>query len=227
MPLCQFVPKQHVAGDFAKSRQLRLEKLGRHPSGTVAEVMTVDPAMPIVLARDGRADCRRVGRLRRFSRLSCTCAAACRSGRRRCPTRRRAAAWLGRLFGLFAFQIIQRRVRACHDLAQTHTMAFAKIDNAVAETDDPLVRLNATIEVIAMKDAAKIDREHRAIQLDTLKKHLASGETALIEWTVDDVLQSEPLLVVKGSPAYPDLCQRLQRVQIQVLECAAERDAGN
>lgn len=38
-----------------------------------------------------------------------------------------------RLFGLFAFQIIQQRVRAYHDLAQTHTMAFAKIDNAVAE----------------------------------------------------------------------------------------------
>lgn len=97
----------------------------------------------------------------------------------------------------------------------------------VTWTDDPLVRLNATIEVIAMKDAAKMDREHRAIQLDMLKKHLASGETALIEWKADDVIQSERLLVAKGSPAYRDLCQRLQRAQVEVLERAAERDAGN
>lgn len=97
----------------------------------------------------------------------------------------------------------------------------------VTWTDDPLVRLNATIEVIAMKDAAKLDREHRANQLDMLKKHLASGETALIEWKADDVIQSERLLIAKGSPAYRDLCQRLQRAQVEVLERAAERDAGN
>lgn len=94
-------------------------------------------------------------------------------------------------------------------------------------TDDPLVRLNATIEVIAMKDAAKMDREHRAVQLDMLRKHLASGETGLIEWKADDVIQSERLLIAKGSPAYRDLCQRLQRAQVEVLERAAERDAGN
>ncbi|WP_426609508.1 DUF6538 domain-containing protein [Bradyrhizobium sp. McL0616] len=97
----------------------------------------------------------------------------------------------------------------------------------VAWTDDPLVQLNATIEVIAVKDAAKVDREHRAIQLNMLKKHLASGETALIEWKADDVIQSERLLIAKGSPAYRDLCQRLQRAQVEVLERAAERDAGN
>ncbi|MFK4523682.1 integrase [Bradyrhizobium japonicum] len=97
----------------------------------------------------------------------------------------------------------------------------------VAWTDDPLVRLNATIEVIAMKDAAKWDRERRSIQLATLRKHLASGETAPVEWKADDVIQSERLLIAKGSPAYRDLCQRLQRAQIEVLERAAERDVGN
>jgi integrase len=92
---------------------------------------------------------------------------------------------------------------------------------------DPLVQLNATIELIAMKDAAKMDRERRGIQLAELRKHLAAGETAMIEWKADDVIQSERLLIAKGSPAYRDLCQRLQRAQIQVLERAAERDAGN
>ncbi|MCP2209467.1 site-specific integrase [Bradyrhizobium diazoefficiens] len=92
---------------------------------------------------------------------------------------------------------------------------------------DPIVQLNATIELIVMKDAAKLDRERRAVQLAELKKHLATGETALIEWKADDVIQSERLLIAKGSPAYRDLCQRLQRVQIEVLQRAAERDAGN
>lgn len=92
---------------------------------------------------------------------------------------------------------------------------------------DPMVQLNATIELIVMKDAAKMDRERRSIRLVELKKHLATGETALIEWKADDVIQSERLLIAKGSPAYRDLCQRLQRAQVEVLERAAERDAGN
>lgn len=94
-------------------------------------------------------------------------------------------------------------------------------------SSDPMVQLNATIDLIVMRDAAKLDWERRAIQLAELRKHLATGETALIEWKADEVIQSERLLVVKGSPAYRDLCQRLQRAQIEVLERAAERDAGN
>ncbi|UEM16596.1 hypothetical protein J4G43_021725 [Bradyrhizobium barranii subsp. barranii] len=92
---------------------------------------------------------------------------------------------------------------------------------------DPIVQLNATIELIAMKNAATMDRERRTIQLAQLRKHLATGETALIEWKADDVIQSERLLIAKGSSAYRDLCQRLQRAQVQVLDRAAERDAGN
>ncbi|WFU69428.1 site-specific integrase [Bradyrhizobium sp. CB2312] len=91
---------------------------------------------------------------------------------------------------------------------------------------DPIVQLNATIELIVMKDAAKFDRERRAVQLAELKKQLATGETALIEWKADEVIHSERLLIAKGSPAYRDLCQRLQRAQVEVLERAAERDAG-
>ncbi|MGX4772502.1 DUF6538 domain-containing protein [Bradyrhizobium guangdongense] len=97
----------------------------------------------------------------------------------------------------------------------------------VSWSADPLVQLNTTIDLIVMKDAAKLDQERRATQLAVLRKHLAAGETALIEWKADEVIQSERLLIDKGSPAYRDLCQRLQRAQIQVLERAAERDAGN
>src|SRR6185437_12393492 len=94
-------------------------------------------------------------------------------------------------------------------------------------SDDALVQLNAVAELMALKEAAGMDRERRSIQMATIKQHLANGESALIEWAADDVIRRERLLVAKGSPAYRDLCQRLQRAQIQALERAAERDAGN
>jgi integrase len=97
----------------------------------------------------------------------------------------------------------------------------------VAWSDDPAVQLGAAIELMVMKEAAGIDRHNRAVRLDALRKQLASGETALIAWAADDVIQREQLLIKKGSPAYRDLCQRLQRAQIEALERAAERDAGN
>ncbi|WP_234680790.1 DUF6538 domain-containing protein [Bradyrhizobium monzae] len=116
----------------------------------------------------------------------------------------------------------------------TDAMVREATDNLAADIQagripwsaDPLVQLNATIDLVVMKDAAKMDRERRAIQLAELRKHLAAGETALIEWKADEVIQSERLLIVKGSPAYRDLCQRLQRAQVEILQRAAERDAG-
>ena len=72
-----------------------------------------------------------------------------------------------------------------------------------------------------------MDRERRVVNLAELKKHLAAGETALISWAADGVIERERLLIERDSPAYRDLCQRLQRAQIQALERAAERDAGN
>ena len=96
----------------------------------------------------------------------------------------------------------------------------------VAWSDDPVTQLSATIEVILMKDGASLDRERRAAHLAMLRNHLATGETALITWAADGVIERERLLIEAGSPAYRDLCQRLQRAQIQALERAAERDVG-
>jgi integrase len=97
----------------------------------------------------------------------------------------------------------------------------------VAWSDDPLVQLGSAVELMLMKDAAATSRDLRARKLATVRKHLAAGETALIEWAADDVIERERLLMPKGSAAYRDLCQRLQRAEIQVLERAQERDQGN
>ncbi|OKO88044.1 hypothetical protein AC629_10860 [Bradyrhizobium sp. NAS80.1] len=92
---------------------------------------------------------------------------------------------------------------------------------------NPLVQLNAALDVMVMKDAPALARDRRDIKLAQLRKHLAVGETGPIEWAADDVIQRDRLLIEKGSPAYRDLCQRLQRAEIQMLERAAERDQGN
>jgi integrase len=94
-------------------------------------------------------------------------------------------------------------------------------------SDDPLVQFNSALDVLAMKHAPDLARDRRTAKLDQLRKHLAVGETGLIEWAADDVIGRDRLLIEKGSPAYRDLCQRLQRAEIQMLERAAERDQGN
>jgi integrase len=92
---------------------------------------------------------------------------------------------------------------------------------------DPLAQLSTALDVLVMKDAGAMSREQRAHKLATVRQHLATGETALIEWAADDVIRRDRLLIEKGSAKYRDLCQRLQRAEIQMLERAEERDKGN
>ena len=96
-----------------------------------------------------------------------------------------------------------------------------------SEDADPRAQGLVFLDYMVVRDASKYDRERRAIYLRDLKRQLAIGETALISVYADDVIERERLLIERGSPAYRDLCQRLQRAQIQALERAAERDAGD
>lgn len=98
---------------------------------------------------------------------------------------------------------------------------------AVEWSADPVVQLNGALELIAMKDAGALARDRRSAKLGLLRKHLATGETALIEYAADDVIQRDRLLLEKGSTGYRELCQRLQRAEIQMLERAGERDQGD
>jgi hypothetical protein len=66
----------------------------------------------------------------------------------------------------------------------------------------------------------------RALQATDLRKHLAIGETALIQWAADDYIARKQLLIEPGSAAYKDLCHRLQRAMLEALTRADERDQG-
>ncbi len=112
------------------------------------------------------------------------------------------------------------------------TAAGAKLQADMAAgvvewSDDPMVQLNATLELRGMAGAADFLKDSRAHRIKVLRSHLATGETALIQWAADDLIRREQLLIEKGSVPYRDLCQRLQRAELQYLERAAERDKGD
>jgi integrase len=67
----------------------------------------------------------------------------------------------------------------------------------------------------------------RGYQLKELRKHLGVGETVLVHWAADAFIAKNGLLVEPGSLRYRELCFRLMRAQIEVLQRADERDQGN
>jgi integrase len=72
-----------------------------------------------------------------------------------------------------------------------------------------------------------IRREIRALYLDALRRHLGTGQTALITWAADAYIVRHSLLVEPGTFKYRELCFRLMRAQIEAIERANERDQGN
>lgn len=70
-------------------------------------------------------------------------------------------------------------------------------------------------------------KDARLHQLRALRDHLGRGETVLIEWAADAYIERKQLMVESGGPRYRELCFRLMRAQIEVLQRAAERDVGD
>jgi integrase len=101
--------------------------------------------------------------------------------------------------------------------------------------------LDADLETIVWdhyQSELEIDRHERAAntglisewrerRIPELRKHLATGETALIQWAADAAIERLGLLIERGSRAYRELCQRLQRAELEYLVRASERDQGD
>lgn len=104
---------------------------------------------------------------------------------------------------------------------------MAKADRGELPGDDPLALLDATLDVQVMHEAGKIAAEHRAIKLTELRKHAASGETALIAHATDEAIAKRRLLIKPVSDQHRDLGMKLMRAEIESLQRTAERDRGN
>lgn len=104
---------------------------------------------------------------------------------------------------------------------------MAKVERGEVASRDPLVILDATLELQAMQQASKISSEHRAIKLADMRKHLANGNTALISHEVDEYLEKNRLLVQRGTPDWVSLARHMMRAEIDALERTLERDKGD
>lgn len=111
------------------------------------------------------------------------------------------------------------------DLKRRRDMTEADFAAATWEHYVDELRLDDLSRAV-MSNAAgpKGTREHH---LRALRDHLGRGKTVLIEWAADAYIERKGLLVERGSPRYRELCFRLMRAQIEVLERVGERDLGD
>ena len=113
------------------------------------------------------------------------------------------------------------------DRATEQLVEDASAGNVAMGPNKAVADIGRVIEIVAMKDAAATDRKFREVREKTLIDHLARGETALVEWAVDEIILREGLAIERGSLIYRDLCQRLQRAELEALRRLRERDGGN
>lgn len=105
--------------------------------------------------------------------------------------------------------------------------AVARVQRDQIDVKDPLAVLDATLDVLAMQDRREIDALARRAKLDDMRKHLATGEPALINHEVEDYLDRNKLLIDPLSPDRGDLARRMMRAEIEALERTLERDQGD
>ncbi len=95
------------------------------------------------------------------------------------------------------------------------------------ELASPLATTAAALDYVMVRDKAEWRREQREILKREIKKHLAVGETVLVQWAADWFIEREKLLIEPSSGEYKALCQRLLRAHLEALERASERDQGD
>ncbi|SMC62935.1 hypothetical protein SAMN06297251_1058 [Fulvimarina manganoxydans] len=95
------------------------------------------------------------------------------------------------------------------------------------DASDPLAMLDATIEVMAMQSAGALDAARRQAKAADLRKHLVSGELALVRHEIDEFARKHDLIIPRGSPEEAELGRRMIRAEIEALERTFERDRGD
>lgn len=105
--------------------------------------------------------------------------------------------------------------------------ALERVERDGLDHRDPLTALDLTLDVAVLEQRMALDAEIRRAKLADLRKHLATGRTALIENEVSAYLAERDILVGKDSQERRDLAARLMRAEIEALERTFERDLGN
>ena len=118
-----------------------------------------------------------------------------------------------------------------NDIDEAIERAVGYVEKESIDINDPLARLDARLEVQVLQDclrgAKSVDAKARKAKLSALRKHLATGETALIEHEVDAFLARNKLVLTRGSPDRKALARMMMRAEIEALRRAQERDEGD
>ena len=121
-----------------------------------------------------------------------------------------------------------RRLMPTHaDIDTAKAKLLAKADRGEIKGDDPLAMLDATLDVQMLQHARRLNGEARKAKLAHMRKHLANGETALVNHAVDDYVTQNQLIVDRGSADHDDIARRMMRAEIEALERTLERDRGD
>ncbi len=83
------------------------------------------------------------------------------------------------------------------------------------------------LHIAGSRTRAEIGPMFREFELPELRKHLAIGETALVEWAADEIVEREGWTFEKGGLPYRRLCQALLKAKIEAVSRQQERDAGD
>lgn len=136
-----------------------------------------------------------------------------------------AAGWLNYLSGL------DRDARERQSFPNAERVDAAKraglAQVAAREERTPLADMADMLDYMVARDAPAMARQRNEAYAAALRKHLATGETALIASAVDGFIQSAGLLIEKGSDDYRALAQIMIRSELEWLRRAAERDQGD
>ena len=104
---------------------------------------------------------------------------------------------------------------------------IAQAERGEIKAASPLAMIGATLDLEVMRGQREYEANNRRVKLATLRKHLGSGETALIAHEVDRYVVDNKLIVEPGSDTYQDIAHRMMRAEIEALERTAERDRGD
>ncbi|MDW9812094.1 DUF6538 domain-containing protein [Sinorhizobium meliloti] len=113
------------------------------------------------------------------------------------------------------------------DIDAAMEATIERVQREKIDIGDRLAVLAASLEVMAVKDRRKFDENSRRVKLAELRRHLATGEAALIEDELEDYIQRNKLIIDPLSPERGDLARRMMRAEIEALERTLERDRGD
>lgn len=113
------------------------------------------------------------------------------------------------------------------DIEAATERAIERVQREEIDVRDPLAMLNASLDVSVLKRRREFDAYSRRAKLNAMRKHLAEGETALINHEVDDYIERNKLIIDPTSPDRGDIARQMMRAEIEGLERTLERDQGD